>query len=121
MSFLNTSKNRVAVFVVPTGIGANIGGYAGDASCYARKLAKKIPLIVNPNVVNAACFSGITREMLYVEGWTLESFFKGQIGLIESEHNKIGVIFDSAIPQEILNVHINTINAIKTVYGIDVA
>ena len=34
--------------------------------------------------------------------------------------NKIGVVFDCAIPQKVLNVHINTINAVKTVYGVDV-
>ena len=117
---LNCKSEQYAVFVVPTGIGASVGGYAGDASLWARKLSKNIPLIVNPNVVNAACFSGINENMLYVEGWTLEALFRGDIGLKKIKNNKIGVIFDFAIPQEILNVHINTINAIKTVYGIDV-
>lgn len=112
---------KIGVFIVPTGIGASIGGFAGDASVYARKLAKKCKLIVNPNVVNAACFSGITENMLYVEGYTLNEFFKGNCKLKESCGNKIGVIFDKAIKEDVLNVHINTINAVKTVYGIDVA
>lgn len=110
----------IGAFIIPTGIGASIGGFAGDASKWARKIAKKCKLIVNPNVVNAACFSGITDNMLYVEGYTLDRFFKGEIGLQESENNKIGVVFDKAIPQEVLNIHINTINAVKTVYDIDV-
>ena len=115
------SKNRPTVaFVVPTGVGASIGGFAGDASCWARKFAKEFNLIVNPNVVNAACFSGITENMLYVEGWALSEFFKGKISLIPSIDNKIGVIFDKAIPQDIKNIHINTINAVKTVYGVDI-
>lgn len=115
------SKNRPTVaFVVPTGVGASIGGFAGDASCWARKFAKEFNLIVNPNVVNAACFSGITENMLYVEGWALSKFFKGKISLIPSIDNKIGVIFDKAIPQDIKNIHINTINAVKTVYGVDI-
>lgn len=58
---------KSGAFVVPTGIGASIGGYAGDASVYARKFAQKSKLIVNPNVVNAGGFSGITPNMLYVE------------------------------------------------------
>lgn len=111
---------KTGAFIVPTGIGASIGGFAGDASKWARRISKKCKLIVNPNVVNAACFSGITDNMLYVEGYTLDSFFRGKIGLKETTNNKIGVIFDKAIPKDVLNVHINTINAVKTVYDIDI-
>lgn len=112
---------NTGVFIVPTGIGASIGGYAGDASYWARKFAQKYQLIVNPNVVNAGCFSGITDNMLYVEGYTLDEFFKGNCDLSPiSTPNKIGIIFDKSIPQGILNVHINTINAIKTIYGLDI-
>lgn len=111
---------KLGALIIPTGIGASIGGFAGDASKWARSIAKKCKLIVNPNVVNAACFSGITDNMLYVEGYTLDRFFKGEIGLKEAENNKIGVVFDKAIPQNVLNVHINTINAVKTVYDIDI-
>lgn len=111
---------KLGAFIVPTGIGASIGGYAGDASCWARKFAKCSKLIVNPNVVNAGGFSGITDNMLYVEGYTLDSFFKGEIGLKPSFNNKIGIVFDKSIPQDVLNVHINTINAVKVVYGVDI-
>lgn len=111
---------KIGAFIVPTGIGATIGGFAGDASKWARKLAKKHKLIVNPNVVNAACFSGITNNMLYVEGYTLDEFFKGNLYLSESINNKIGVIFDKRISKEVLNIHLNTINAVKTVYDINI-
>ena len=115
------SKNKnYSIFIVPTGIGANIGGFAGDAGAFARKISKEFPLIVNPNVVNAACFSAITENMLYTEGYTITEFLKGNISLIPSKDNKIGVIFDKAISQDVLNIHINTINAVKTVYGINV-
>ena len=116
-----TYKNKnLGAFIVPTGIGASIGGYAGDASPYARKFAKNNLLIVNPNVVNAGGFSGITDSMLYVEGYTLDSFFKGEISLIPSNNNKIGIIYDRSIPKDVVNVHINTQNAIKAVYGVDI-
>lgn len=111
---------KIALMVVPTGIGASIGGYAGDASCVAQKISENIPLVVNPNVVNAAVFSGINDKMFYVEGWAIEQFVKGNIALLPSQNNKIGIIFDRAIPSGVLNIHINTINALKTVYGIDV-
>ena len=110
---------KLGAFIVPTGIGASIGGYAGDASAYARKFAQKSKLIVNPNVVNAGGFSGLTDNMLYVEGYSLDSFFKGEINLIPSSNNKIGIVYDKAIPNDVLNIHINTQNAVKTVYGIN--
>lgn len=111
---------KTGAFIVPTGIGASIGGFAGDASKWARKLAKKCKLIVNPNVVNAACFSGITDNMLYVEGYTLDKFFQKKCSLTESFNNTIGVIFDKSIPKDVINIHLNTINAVKTVYDINI-
>ena len=109
-----------AAFIVPTGIGASIGGYAGDASPCVNLISKICPVITNPNAVNAAILSGINENILYTEGFAIDRFFKGEIALRPSKYNKIGVIFDKAIPENILNVHINTINAVKTVYGINV-
>lgn len=117
---MSCSEKKVALMIVPTGIGASIGGYAGDASLYAQKIARHIPLIVNPNIVNAAVFSGITENMYYVEGRSINEFVKGNIALVPSSDNKIGIIFDKAIPENVLNIHLNTINAVKTVYGINV-
>ncbi len=111
---------KLGAFIVPTGIGASIGGFAGDASPYAREFSKISKLIVNPNVVNAGGFSGINDNMLYVEGYSLDEFFKGNLNLLPSYNNKIGVVFDKAIPDDVLNIHINTINAVKAVYGIDI-
>ena len=42
------------IFIVPTGIGASIGGHAGDATPAARLIASTCnKLILHPNVVNA--------------------------------------------------------------------
>ena len=114
------NNEKIGAFIVPTGIGASIGGYAGDASKYARKFAKYTKVIVNPNVVNAACFTGITDNMYYTEGYTLDSFFKNEINLLPSKDNKIGIIYDKAIPEDVLNVHINTQNAVQTIYDINI-
>ncbi|MBR2526474.1 DUF3326 domain-containing protein [bacterium] len=111
---------NLGAFIIPTGIGASIGGYAGDASLYAKEFSKICKIIVNPNVVNAGIFSGINDNMLYVEGYAIDEFFKGNIELKESKKNKIGIVFDKSIPIEILNIHINTINAVKTIYGINI-
>ena len=115
------NNKKLGAFIVPTGIGASIGGYAGDASPYARKFAKYTNIIVNPNVVNAGGFSGICENMFYVEGYSIDSFFKGEINLLPSTDNKIGIIYDKSIPQDVLNVHRNTQNAVSAVYGIDIS
>lgn len=117
---MKKNNQQYTLFIVPTGIGAKIGGFAGDAGSFARKIAKEFPIIVNPNVVNAACFSAISDNMLYTEGYTMTEFMKGNISLIPPQNSKIGIIFDKAISQDVLNIHINTVNAVKTVYGIDV-
>ena len=121
--YKNMLKNgeKLGAFIVPTGIGASIGGYAGDASQYAAKFSEISKLIVNPNVVNAGCFSGIDKNMLYVEGYSIDEFFKGNIKLIPSKRNRIGVVFDKAISKDVLNIHINTMNAVKCVYGVNVS
>jgi len=111
---------KLGAFIVPTGIGASIGGFAGDASCFARKIAEYTNLIVNPNTVNAGCFSGITDSMLYVEGFAIDEFFKGNICLTPHKNNKIGVIIDKAISENVKNVHINTLNAVKMIYGVNI-
>ena len=114
------NNEKLGVFIVPTGIGASIGGYAGDAASWARKFSKVSKLIVNPNVVNAGGFSGINDNMFYVEGFMLDEFMQGKINIHPSFDNRIGIVFDKAIPQDVLNVHINTINAVKTVYGVNI-
>ena len=108
------------VFIVPTGVGASIGGFAGDASPAVNLVSKICPVITNPNTVNAAVFSGINNNIFYTEGFAIDSFLKEEIALRPSKFNKIGVIFDKAIPENVLNIHINTINAVKTVYGINI-
>lgn len=109
----------LGAFIVPTGIGASIGGFAGDASPYARKVSKIGKLIVNPNVVNAGGFSGIDNNMYYLEGYSLDEFFKGNLGIKDSYNNKIGIIIDKSLPEDVFNIHINTINAVNAVYDID--
>lgn len=113
-------EKDIISFIVPTGVGAKIGGFAGDASSYARKFAEHFNVIVNPNVVNAALFSGITNNMIYCEGYFLDEFFANNLNLKKTNNHQIGVIFDKAINKDILNIHINTINAIKTVYNYNI-
>jgi hypothetical protein len=114
------NNDFTAVCIIPTGVGATIGGFAGEASPYINLLSKVCPVITNPNSVNSAVFSGINSNIFYTEGYSIDSLFKGEIALRPSKFNKIGVIFDKAIPEKVLNVHINTLNAVKSTYGINI-
>ncbi len=112
----------VVAISIPTGIGANIGGYAGDFGYIARKFSHKFHLVINPNAVNGGILSAINSDMSYLEGFLFDKFLKGEIEITPKkpyETNKIGVIFDSAIPKEIINVHLNTISALEMVQGIE--
>ncbi len=112
----------VIALSIPTGIGADIGGYAGDFGYIARKFAKDFYCIINPNAVNGGILSAINYDMGYLEGYLFDEFFRGNISITPKqpyETNKIGVIFDCEIPENILNVHLNTLSALKMVQGID--
>lgn len=78
------------VFIVPTGIGAEIGGHSGDATPAAKMIASLCDnLIIHPNVVNASDINEMTENMLYVEGSILDRFLEGQIGLEKVYSNKM--------------------------------
>ena len=112
----------VIAISIPTGIGANIGGYAGDFGYIAREFSKHFHIIINPNAVNGGILSAINYDMSYLEGYLFDDFLKGNISITPKkpyETNKIGIIFDCAIPEKILNIHLNTISALKMVQGIE--
>ncbi len=112
----------VVAISIPTGIGADVGGYAGDFGYLAREFSKYFHVVINPNAVNGGILSAINYDMSYLEGYLFDEFLKGKISLTPKkpyETNKIGVIFDCDIPQNIINVHLNTISALKMVQGIE--
>ena len=69
-------KEKLGICIIPTGIGAAIGGYAGDAGCYVRNFTKTAKLIVNPNVVNAGGFSAINDKMYNIVIFVIKLFNK---------------------------------------------
>ena len=83
----------IAVMIIPTGIGATIGGHAGDATVPAKLLASVCDtLILHPNVVNAADFNEMPDNALYVEGSMLDDFLRGQTYLELTRANKVLVL-----------------------------
>ncbi len=104
------------VFIVPTGIGAEIGGHAGDATPAAKLIASLCDrLFIHPNVVNASDINEMTENMLYVEGSILDRFLEGQIGLGEVYSNKILLAVNEIKPEII-----NAVSAARATIGAEI-
>jgi hypothetical protein len=80
--------------VIPTGVGASQGGYGGDATVWMNLLASVCDtLVTHPNVANAAAFQALPSNALYVEGYGLDAFFKGDWGLCPVLAQRLGKRF----------------------------
>ncbi|MEM8641761.1 MAG: DUF3326 domain-containing protein [Cyanobacteria bacterium P01_G01_bin.54] len=111
-----------AVLIVPTGIGAAIGGYAGDALPVARALAEICDrLITHPNVLNGAQLYWPLPHTFYVEGYGLDQFAAGHWGLRPVQQNRIGVVLDAAIEPELRDRHLQAIDAARATLGLSFA
>jgi hypothetical protein len=110
-----------AVFVVPTGIGAAIGGHAGDATPAARVLAALCDrLITHPNVVNASDLNEMPENALYVEGSTLTRLMMGTAALAPVRSNRVLVVIDEHEIAMFANDTVNAVSAARATYGLDV-
>jgi len=104
------------VFIVPTGIGAEIGGHSGDATPTAKLIASVCDkLFIHPNVVNASDINEMTENMLYVEGSILDRFLEGQIGLEEVYNNKILLAVNNIKPEIV-----NAVSAARVTIGANI-
>ncbi len=109
------------VLIVPTGIGAAIGGYAGDALPVVKALAPLCDrIITHPNVLNGAQMYWPIPQALYVEGYALDQFAAGHWGLEPVHQNRIGVIFDQGIELELRDRHRQAIEAARATLGLPI-
>lgn len=114
----NVEKFNVAL-LVPTGIGSEIGGHAGDAAPVARLLAACCDtLITHPNVVNASDINEIPENALYVEGSVLTRLLMGTAGLERVRANRLLVVIDAHKDELFVNAAINSVNAARASYGL---
>jgi len=106
------------VMIVPTGLGCEIGGHAGDATPAAKLLASVCDnLVVHPNIVNASDINEQTENMWYVEGGLLDEFLNGHIVLRKvRKPNRVFIAVNSPMRTE---TH-NAINASRVTLGADV-
>jgi len=108
------------VFLVPTGIGAEIGGHAGDATPAARVLAGVCDrLITHPNVVNASDLNEMPDNALYVEGSAITRLMMGTAALQPVRSNRVLVIMDAHEIEMFANDTVNAISAARATYGFD--
>lgn len=104
------------VMIVPTGLGAAIGGHAGDATPAARLLATTCEnLILHPNVVNASDINEMPANALYVEGSMLNRFLQGHIKLRKVRANRICVVTNKPVRPEI----VNAVSAARATLGVE--
>ncbi|XP_021757022.1 uncharacterized protein LOC110722092 [Chenopodium quinoa] len=110
-----------SVMIVPTGVGAAIGGYAGDALPVARALASVVDcLISHPNVLNAAMLYWPVPNILYVEGYALDQFAEGLWALEPVHQNKVGLVLDAGIEMDLRMRHLQVADAARASLGLPV-
>ena len=110
------------VLLVPTGIGGEIGGHAGDATPVAKLLAATCDkLITHPNVVNASDINEIPQNALYVEGSVISRLLMGTLGLQPVRANRLLVLVDAHEEEILVNAAINSVNAAVATCGLQVA
>jgi len=103
-------------FIIPTGIGAEIGGHAGDGSAAATLIASCCDkLITHPNVYNASDINEMPKNALYVEGSILDRFLEGQIGLEDVYSNKMLLVVNEIKPEIV-----NAVSAARVTIGADI-
>jgi hypothetical protein len=106
--------------IVPTGVGAAIGGYAGDALPVVRAIAQVADrVITHPNVMNGASLYWNLPNVLYVEGFGIDQFAAGQWGLQPVRQNRIGLLLDRGIEPELRQRHLQVADAARATLGLD--
>jgi len=107
------------VQIVPTGIGCEIGGFAGDASPATNLLAAAADLLVtHPNAVNASELNELAENVMYVEGRSLDDFLLGHLALDPVAANRIGSFVDPTGAKH-LDMVIHALHAAMAVKGAD--
>ena len=105
------------VLIVPTGLGAKIGGYAGDANPVAKLIGACCDnLITHPNVVNASDINEMPDNTWYVEGGMLDEFLQGNFYLKRPYRNRILL----AANKPLANETVNAASAARATIGADI-
>ena len=107
------------LMVVPTGIGCEVGGYAGDAVPAARLLAAASGcLMTHPNVMNGASLYWSDPRIHYVEGSSLDRFAAGELALEPVRSQRIGLLLDAGIEEDLRLRHLQVADGCRASLGL---
>ena len=110
------------LMLVPTGIGCEVGGFAGDALPSARLLAAASGcLITHPNVINGASLYWRDPRIHYVEGYGLDRFASAVWGLRPVRSQRIGLLLDAGIESDLLLRHRQVAEGCRATLGLDIS
>ncbi|GAB2252038.1 hypothetical protein Droror1_Dr00004885 [Drosera rotundifolia] len=99
------------MLIVPTGVSAAIGGFDDDALPVACALASIVDCFIShPNIEN----------VMYVEGYALDRFTEGSWSLQPVHRNKVGLVFDTRIEDDLLLRHLQLVDAAKASLGLPI-
>lgn len=116
-----TPPPYTVMLLIPTGIGAAMGGFAGDGLPIAKLLAQGCDrLITHPNVLNGAQLYWPDPKFWYVEGYGLDRFAAGDWSLTPVHQNRVGIIFDAGIEPDLQLRHQQAAEATRATLGLPV-
>ncbi|KGG14792.1 MULTISPECIES: DUF3326 domain-containing protein [unclassified Prochlorococcus] len=118
---MNSSAPLPALLLIPTGIGCEVGGFAGDAIPFARLLAAASGcLITHPNVMNGASLFWNDERIQYVEGFSIDKFACGDLLLRPVRKQTVGVLFDAGLEAELRQRHLQSVDGCRATLGLDI-
>ncbi len=109
-----------SLLLIPTGIGCEIGGYAGDAIPFARLLAAASGcLITHPNVMNGASLYWNDERIQYVEGYGIDRFVCDEFLLRPVRKQKVGILLDAGLETDLRQRHLQVVDGCRAALGLD--
>ncbi len=118
---MTNSEPFPTLLIVPTGIGCEVGGYAGDAIPTARLLAYASDcLITHPNVMNGGSLYWPDNHIHYVEGYSLNLFAAGELFLEPVRQQKVGLLLDAGLDSDLKKRHLQVADGCIATLGLDI-
>jgi len=109
------------LLIIPSGIGCDVGGYAGDAIPAARLLASASEcLITHPNVMNGGSLYWPDPHVHYVEGYSLNLFAAGELFLKPVRQQKVGLLLDAGLESDLKKRHLQVADGCVASLGLDI-
>ncbi len=118
---MNSFSPLPSLLLIPTGIGCEVGGYAGDGIPVARLLAAASGcLITHPNVMNGASLYWNDERIQYVEGYSVDRFVCGEFLLQPVRKQKVGILLDAGIESDLRERHLQVVDGCRATLGLDI-